>query len=156
MSEIDWNVELRKAERAFEGLPPEPTPAELRARRAQEDLEQRRNEELSAAVGAYARLMLVASLAGALGFWPYARDCGPSLFAYMGAEGMLVAGGLWVAVCTWRNRMAKTHIVALAIVLGGVALLQMEVLPRIGYAKVDPAHPPQWRCGGPSAPRAVR
>ena len=36
MSEIDWNVELRKIEREYDGLPPEPSANALRARRAAE------------------------------------------------------------------------------------------------------------------------
>jgi len=36
MGEINWLTELRKIEREFDGLPPEPTPMELRARRAAE------------------------------------------------------------------------------------------------------------------------
>jgi hypothetical protein len=64
----------------------------------------------------------------------------------MGAEAMIVGGGLWVAACTWRCRMAAMHAVALIIILAGLVLMQVEVLPRIGYAKVDPANPPRWWC----------
>lgn len=146
MSEIDWNVELRKVERAFDGLPPEPTPEERRAQRAAEQQARQRREESAAVVGAWARLLLVTALVGALYSWPYPRVCGAGLFAYLGAESLVVVGGLWVAACTWRTRMAKTHILALTMVLLGLGLLQVEVLPRIGYAKVDDANPPQWSC----------
>jgi hypothetical protein len=146
MSEIDWNVELRKVERAFDGLPPEPTPEELRAQRAAAQRARQRREESAVAFGAWARLLLVTALAGALYSWPYPRMCGPGLVAYLGAEALIVLGGLWVAVCTWRSRMAKTHGLALMMVLLGLGLLQADVLPRIGYAKVDAANPPRWRC----------
>jgi len=44
MGEINWLTELRKIEREFDGLPPEPTPMELRARRAAEQRAERLRE----------------------------------------------------------------------------------------------------------------
>jgi hypothetical protein len=64
----------------------------------------------------------------------------------MAAEGVVVAGGLWLMACTWRHRMAKTHGVALAMMLWGLVLLAQQVLPRVGYAKSDPADPSRWVC----------
>jgi hypothetical protein len=146
MSGIDWNVELRKVERQFDGLPPEPSPAEVRARLAAEREAKQQQEVMGNAVMTWARLLLVVSLAGALKFWPYPRECGPGLFGYVATEGMLVIGALWVVVCTWRHRMVKTHALALMMVLGGLALLEIEILPRVGYAQIDTARPPQWWC----------
>lgn len=96
--------------------------------------------------GVLARLALVVALAGAVILWPYRRACGLELFAFMGAEAMIAAGGLWLMVCTWRARMAKTHGVALLLLLWGLGLIGHQVLPRIGYAKTDVAHPAQWWC----------
>jgi hypothetical protein len=31
-------------------------------------------------------------------------------------------------------------------VLLALVLIGIQALPRVGYAKVDSAHPPQWRC----------
>lgn len=152
MSGIDWDTELPKLEREFDGLPPRPTPAELRARRATPE----RSNEPATALGVWARLMLVAVLAGALGFWPYARDCGAGLFTFMGAGTMIAVGGVWVSVCTWRNRMALTHALALLLVLVGLAAVGHQVLPRIGYARSDPVNPQQWSCPSPASSRAVR
>jgi hypothetical protein len=146
MSEIDWNAELRKVERQFDGLPPEKTPEERRAQRATDQLAQERRDQDAAAVGAWARLVLVALLVGTIQLWPYARECGAGLFVFVGAEAVIVAGGLWVAVYTWRGSLAKTHVLALTMALWGAALVSVEVLPRVGYAKVDPTHPPGWSC----------
>ena len=146
MSDVDWNTELRKIEREFDGLPPEPTPAELRARRAAEQRAEQRRRERAAKLGILARLLLVTSLAGAVVAWPYSRECGPGLFAFMGAEGMIVAGGLWLMGCTWRARMATTHGVSLVLILWGLMLIGHQVLPRIGYARTDPAGPARWAC----------
>ena len=66
MSEIDWNAELRKVSREFDGLPPEPTPEEIRARRAAELATKQRNDEAAAVAGVWIRLFLVSSLAAAL------------------------------------------------------------------------------------------
>jgi hypothetical protein len=148
MSEVDWNTELRKIEREFDGLPPEPSPAEIRARRAAEQRAEQRRKDRAAKLGVQARLLLVTALAGAIVLWPYSRECGPGLFAFMSAEGMIVAGGLWLMACTWRSRMAKTHGVALVLVLWGLMLIGHQILPRIGYAKIDPAKPARWWCAG--------
>lgn len=146
MSDVDWNTELRKIEREFDGLPPEPSASEIRARRAAEQRAEQRRKDRAVKLGVQARLLLVAVLAGAVVIWPYARECGTGLLAFMGAEAVVVVGGLWVVACTWRARMARTHGVALVLVLWGVMLIGHQILPRIGYAKTDPAAPARWRC----------
>ena len=55
MGEINWLTELRKIEREFDGLPPEPTPTELRARRAAEQRAERLRRERAMLVGVLAR-----------------------------------------------------------------------------------------------------
>ena len=92
------------------------------------------------------RVAIVVALAAAIVFWPYRRDCGVGLFTYLGAEGMVVAGGLWLMTCTWRHRMARMHGVALVTMLWGLMLVAHQVLPRVGYAKSDPASPSRWTC----------
>jgi len=143
---VDWNTELRKIEREFDGLPAELSPAQLKAKRAAERREEERRKERAAKRGVQARVALVIILAVAIAFWPYHRNCSLGLFTYMAAQGMVVAGGLWLMVCTWRQRMAKTHGLAVAVILWGLMLIAHQVLPRVGYAKSDPAKPPQWVC----------
>ena len=153
MGEIDWNTELKKIERQFEGLPPERSPAELRAQREAERQEQLREQERGLAVAATARLIIVLSLAAAIVAWPYARACGAGLFAYLGAIVAIVIGGLWAAVWTWRARTALTHALAMLVVLWGLVLGSAQVLPRVGYAKVLTGAEPTWRCWGPTPGR---
>ena len=143
MSEVDWSAELRRIERQFDGLPPEPNAEALRARRISQELQVKQDRERSARIGTGLRLVLVASLAGALAAWPYERSCGLGLYAWLGAQGTVALGGLWVSVHSWRNRMAKTHAIALAIALAGIALVAAEALPRTGYASV---RAPGWEC----------
>jgi hypothetical protein len=143
MAEIDWNTELKKIEREFNGLPPEPTAAQLRIQRAAEQREQQRKTDRANAIGVFARLSLVGALGAAINFWPYPRDCGMGLYGYLAAEGLIVTGGVWVAACTWRFRLPRMHIIASLVVLAGIGLLELEVLPRIGYARTTGV----WSCG---------
>ncbi len=146
MSDIDWTVELRNIERQFSGLPPEPSAEAQRARRAADQREKERKQQRSLALGAWTRLSIVGALAVGLAFWPYPRACGMWLFGYMGAATVIVAGGLWAAAWAWRGRLLRAHSFAMLVVLWGLILHAAVVLPRAGYARVDPANPPQWMC----------
>ena len=104
-----------------------------------EDIRERseRNEKL----GVWARLAVVGILGAAILWWPYGRDCGFGLAAYMAATVMIIVGGLWVVACTWICRMARTHAIAMLVALWGVGLMAAEILPRTGYASTTAA----WR-----------
>lgn len=154
MNVIDWDSELKKIEREFDGLPPDNSPADVRERRAAERRAKDRENQRAAELGAWGRLLLVATLGVALHWWPYARSCGEGLYMFLAAEAMLALGGLWVVTATWRARMPKTHALAMAVTLWGIALLAVETLPRIGYAKADPGRPVGWRCAPAQSPRA--
>lgn len=146
MADDNWAVQLKKIEREFDGLPPEPSPA---LQKMQSEAERRAKEKLSqraAMIGAGARLILVFALGAAMVVWPYSRNCGWGWFGYLGVEAVIVAGGIWVAFTTWRGRLPKMHVLSLLIVLTGLVLIGAEVLPRIGYAAIDPKHAPQLWC----------
>jgi hypothetical protein len=146
MSEINWKTELRKVERQYSGLPPEPTAEDIRQWRITEEREQRRRDELNGAAGAWIRLSLVVTLAAGLSFWPYARTCGVGLYGFVGAEGAVATGGMWVVWYSWRRRAGRAHIAAFVMTLVGFSLLATEILPRVGYAMPDPTRPPAWSC----------
>jgi len=148
MSDITWNAEPRKSSR--DGLSADPTAEEIRARRLAEEAKQR-NDEAASVAGVWIRLFLVSSLAAGLNFWPYPRECGPGLIGYVVAQGVFTAGAAWVAFCTWRCRMGKTHLLALGMVLAGIAVMELQILPRIGYAKVASSRSAQWTCVEPVA-----
>jgi len=145
VSEIDWPTELRKIEREFDGLPAEPTPVELRAQFEAERLVAMEYGP-GAVAGAWMRLLLVAVLGVAVYVWPYPRACGTGLFAFGAAASVVVVGGVWAAVAAWCRLAARAHVLSLVVLAWGVALVAAEVLPRIGYAQVDPANPPQLWC----------
>ena len=144
-----WKTQLKKIEREFDGLPPEPSPALQKLQTETERRTIKKSAERASAIGAAVRLVLVLALGAGLLFWPYVRDCGQGLFGFIGAEAVFVAGAIWVATFTWRHGMPRTHILALLITLAGLGLIAAEVLPRNGYAKVDPQNPPQWWCTEP-------
>jgi hypothetical protein len=143
---IDWSAQLKKIERQFEGLPAEPSESELRARRENERRVESRQQNREALFGAVSRVVLVLSLGLAMNAWPYGRACGGPLLGYLAASAAIVAGGFWAAVGTWRGRSPKLHAAALVAIAWGVVLITAQILPRVGYAKVDPHNAPAWRC----------
>lgn len=142
----DWSTQLKKIEREFEGLPPEPSAAYKKLQSEEERRAQERAQQRVAMFGGGARLILVFALFVALALWPYERGCGVGLFEYLGVELVIIVGGLWVAFTTWRHRLPKMHMLSLLGVLAGLILMATEILPRIGYAAVDSKHPPQFSC----------
>jgi hypothetical protein len=146
VSEINWAVELRKIEREYDGLPPEPTATDVRQRRDAERKERERQEAISASFGVYFRLTLVISLAVSLAAWPYDVSCGPMLFGYLAAVAVLIVAGVWTAFATFKYQMAWRHLIALTMIVWGSVLAAVEVLPRIGYAIPTPGHGATWSC----------
>ena len=146
MAQDDWSTQLKKIEREFDGLPPEPSLAMKKLQSEEERRAQERVQQRAAMIGGGARLILVFALFAALIIWPYERECGVGFFEYLGVEVVIVVGGLWVAFTTWRYRLPKMHTLSLLIILTGLVLIAGELLPRIGYAAVDPKHPPHFSC----------
>ena len=146
MSHIDWKVELRKIEREFDGKPPMPSPAVIKARRDREQREKEAVEMRVTQLSALARLSLVVTLTAALQWWPYATSCGIGVAGLLGAYGMVAVGGLWVATYSWRHRLAASHALALTFVLAGLVLLASQVLPRAGYATITGIDANGWSC----------
>jgi len=153
VADNDWSTQLKKIEREFSGLPPEPSPAFKKLQSEEERRAQERAKQRVAMIGAWARLILVFALFGALIMWPYATDCGGGLFSYIGVKAVIVAGGLWVAFTTWRARLPKMHTLSLLVALVGLILIAGDVLPRTGYATIDPKHPPQLWCPEATTPQ---
>jgi hypothetical protein len=106
-------------------------------------------EQTTKAWAVYARLLISVALGIGMVVWPYPSRCGIGLAAYLGAVTVVVGSGVWSAVWTWRHRASKAHTLSLLLILWGLVLGSMEVLPRVGYAKPDLAHPATWACLGP-------
>jgi hypothetical protein len=143
VSQIDWKSKLREIEREYDGLPPEPSPSAQRAKKMAEQAAKDRVSRRWVLV----RLTLVLALSVAILFWPYQAQCGVQLGGFLAASGIVILGGLWIAVLSWHHRMPETHAISMLVVLWGVAVLARETLPRVGYARPDAART-VWRCPG--------
>jgi hypothetical protein len=146
LSEINWALELRKIEREYDGLPPEPTAAEQRQKRESEKRERERQDAAAASFGVYFRLTLVICLGVSLVCWPYAVTCGAMLTGYMAAVVVLLVGGVWTGVATFTHQMPWRHLTALIMILWALLLGASEVLPRLGYANATPGRATSWSC----------
>jgi hypothetical protein len=96
--------------------------------------------------GVYGRLLLALAVGVSMWFWPYDARCGLGLAGYLAAVGVVIAGGVWSSIWTWRHRAGRAHLLSNLIVLWGITLGSLEVLPRIGYAKPDAKHLATWTC----------
>ena len=94
-------------------------------------------------VAVWGRVVLGLSLGIMMASWPYSRACGLPLLGYLSALVIVVLSGLWAASSSWKHRVGLAHVIALTVVLYGIALGAAELLPRTGYA-VDHA---SWQCG---------
>ena len=146
MTSLALNPKRQHAERNHDADARRPSAAAVQARRAAEARERKERAERLARRGVWWRLALVLVLCVAIVFWPYAQECGPGLYAYLGAESMIVFGGLWVAAWTWRQRMPGMHGVALLVALWGLALVGHQVLVRTGYVHLEAGTLPVWTC----------
>ena len=146
MSDRDWNKELAKIDKQLESVSDQalfPTPKGSTPAAQAQAIEARRGTRTW---GAFLRLALVVALGVAVLFWPYGARCGAALFGYLGVVSVVIGGGIWSAVWTWRHRTARAHTLSLLVILWGLILGSIEVLPRVGYAKPDARHPMIWSC----------
>jgi len=146
LSEINWAVELRKIEREYDGLPPEPTPADIRQKRDLERQEREEQDAAAASFGVWFRLTLLLCLAVSIAAWPYDITCGAMLSGYMAAVVLLVVSGIWTAAATFTHHMPRRHLTALLVICWGLVLGAAQVLPRIGYANPAPGRATSWSC----------
>jgi hypothetical protein len=146
MAGTDWDKEMKKIDRQLESISDD---ALITPRDAKAPTEKARVADVqrtTTTFGVFARLMLAVVLGLAMLFWPYSARCGPGLFAFLFASGMVVVGGVWSAVWTWRHRSAQAHVLSLLLIVWGLVLAGLEILPRTGYATPDAQHPATWMC----------
>ena len=96
--------------------------------------------------GVYLRVGMSLVLGVGLLFWPYDTRCGPGLFGYLLAAGMVCVTGVWGGIFSWKVRMPAAHVLSIALFIWGLVMGGMEILPRVGYAVASDAHPAMWMC----------
>jgi hypothetical protein len=147
VSQTNWDRELKRIEREFEGDSPDPIIRLENARKASSrHAKEQRNGRPRGTLAVWVRLALVVALAAGMRFWPYSHECGVGLFSYIGAATLIGTGALWAAASSWQARVAKAHAASMLMFILALALLATQILPRIGYAKVDATNPPSWSC----------
>ena len=156
VSEINWNTELRKIVREYDGLPPEPPRAqrprprrgsktEFRMARIQEITAKYDFYERLSVIGVWTRLVLVGALTVSLFWWPYGRDCGFGLGAFLASNAMAVVAGIALSARSWRNRMPWLFTGALLFVALAWTVIAVHTLPRLGYPNSGAANA-GWYC----------
>jgi len=153
VSDKDWAKELAKIDKQLESisddalLPAKPVPANAPpAAKAAATAEATAVQSRTTTLGVMLRLVLAIALGVGMLFWPYESRCGLGLAAYLAAVAAVSVSGVWSAVWSWRHRAGRAHVLSLLIVLWGLVLAGMEVLPRVGYAKVTPGQTAVWSC----------
>ena len=146
MSPSNWDKEMAKIDKQLESISDE---ALLPSRGAKTPAEKSKiveKQRTTSTFGVFLRLVLAVALGVGILFWPYPARCGPGLFAYLGATAMVITAGVWASIWTWRHRSGQAHVLSLLLIVWGIVLAAQEVLPRVGYAKPDAAHPAVWMC----------
>jgi len=95
-----------------------------------------------AAITTWVRVVLGVAVAAAVLQWPYAHRCGLGLMLYLGSAAMVAVAGAWAMLVSWHRRQGWAHFIGLGVFLGGLVLVAMVVLPRVGYA----VGPLPWMC----------
>lgn len=151
MTGKNWDSELKKIDRMLEGASDEALLPTKSAATPQARAEAVAKQKGTSTLGVMARLVLAVALGVGMLFWPYDSRCGVGLAGYLAAVGVLMGAGVWTSVWTWRHRSSRGHVLSLLLILWGGILGAIEILPRSGYSRPDPARA-GWSCPAPSAP----
>ncbi len=145
VSDIDWNLELRKISREYDGLPPERSRTQLRLQKIQEIAAKDRFLERLALIGIWGRLILIAALGVSLFWWPYGRSCGMPFAAYLFSNGIVIVGAVTLALRAWRDRLPWIFIGSTACVALAWTVIALNVMPRFGYSPAG-GTTARWSC----------
>jgi hypothetical protein len=146
MAGTDWDKEMKKIDKQLESISDDALISTSGAKAPAEKARVAEVQRTTTTFGVFARLVLAVILGLAMLFWPYSVRCGPGLFAYLFASGMVGVAGVWSAVWTWRHRASQAHVLSLLLIVWGLVLAGLEVLPRVGYAFPTVSHPATWMC----------
>lgn len=88
-------------------------------------------------LGTWARVVLGLLVGIGMTQWPYTHGCGARLLFYLLGVGTVLTAGVWSSISSWRRRLGLAHTLSVLLILWGLLLAAREVLPRVGYAKVE-------------------
>jgi hypothetical protein len=143
----NWDEQMKKIDKQLESISDEALLPSKQAPTPQARAEVVAKQAATSTLGVTLRLLLAVALGVGMLFWPYSARCGPGLFGYLAATGVVMLAGVWTSIWTWRHRSSRGHVLSLLLILWGMVLAAVEVLPRTGYAKPTPDHPTIWMCG---------
>jgi hypothetical protein len=163
MPDRDWEKELADIDRRLGSMPPEgdapppgPAPSKgrvasapppiVRAPAAAPTSAPLARRHWKATAGLLVRLLVTAALLACVVIWPYETRCGPWLAGYLTTIGLTALAALWTSIASWRHRGAIVHVLSLCMLVTAGLYAGLEVLPRVGYAMPNPAHPAMWAC----------
>jgi hypothetical protein len=136
MSDKDWDKELAKIDKAMENVSDEQIFPSSGAATPAAKGEVAAAQRATSTFGVFFRLVLSVLLGVAILFWPYEAKCGIGLAGYLFAVAAVTGAGVWSSIWTWRHRAGRAHTLSLLLILWGLVLTAIEILPRIGYAKL--------------------
>ena len=142
----NWDKELARIDKQLEAMADEAMLPTSAASTPEGKAEIKAQQSRTRTLGVFLRLTLAVALGVGIVFWPYEHSCGLALAGYLAAVALVTGTGAWSAIWTWRHRAPRAHVLSLLITLWGLTLGAIEILPRSGYAKVDPAQPVSWFC----------
>lgn len=159
VTNIDWKAELRKIEREYDEkrreervrsmpkrvvaarpapsrpvAPPKRSRTQIRLQRIQEIAARQRFSERLSAIGIWARLVLVATLATSLFWWPYGHRCGFPLVTFLLSNVVVIVAGIVLCIRTWRDRRGGIFAGSAVCVAVAWAVMALHIVPRFGYS----------------------
>ncbi len=93
-------------------------------------------------LGTWSRVVLGLLIGIGMTQWPYTHGCGLRLISYLVGVLTVIVAGVWSSISSWRRRLGFAHLLAQGLIIWGLVLAAREVLPRVGYAKVQAP----WLC----------
>jgi hypothetical protein len=126
VSETNWNT-------ARAPRPRRPSKTEFRLARIQEISAKYAFYDRLSVIGVWTRLVLVGALTVSLFWWPYGRDCGFGLVAFLASNAMAIVAGLSLTARTWRDRTPWPFTGALLFVAVAWTVIALHTLPRLRY-----------------------
>jgi len=142
----NWDKELARIDKQLESMADEALLPSSAAATPEAKAEIKAQQGRTRTLGVFLRLTVAVALGVGILFWPYDHACGLRLAGYLAAVAVVAGTGIWSSVWSWRHRAPRAHVLSLLIALWGLTLGAVEILPRAGYAKVDPTKPVSWFC----------